>query len=95
MIFSKNIKKYLKDKNLSLKEFSNQLNVSISTVHGWVNGIPPKSVVTLKKIADLMNCSIDELCFDQRKETELIETNLTFTLGNTSYQIFVKKIENP
>ncbi len=94
MIFSKNLKKYLKDKNLSLKDFSNQLNVSISTVHGWVNGIPPKSVVTIKKIADLMNCTIDELCFDQKRETELIETNVTFTLGKISYQVFLKKIED-
>jgi transcriptional regulator with XRE-family HTH domain len=91
MKFSKNLKDFIAKNNLSLKDLADQLEVPSSTVHGWINGVPPKSIKTLKKIALLMNCSIDELCFDERMTTENVDSNILLTIGNVTYRIVLKK----
>ena len=68
MKFSENLKHHIQEHNLSLKELAIKLNVPPSTVHGWLNGIPPKNILTIKKIADLFNCSLDKLCFNEEFE---------------------------
>jgi transcriptional regulator with XRE-family HTH domain len=97
MNFSKNLKAYMAKNNMSLKEFATKLGVPNSTVHGWLNGIPPKNILMLKRIATHMNCTIDELCFDEeRSKTSdfqgLIESNLVLSLGEDSFQLILKKI---
>lgn len=91
MKFAKNLKKFISKNNLSLKDLADQLDVPSSTVHGWVNGVPPKNILTLKRIAALMNCSIDELCFDEQTISESVDSNIFLTIGNVTYRIVLKK----
>ena len=93
MKFSKNLKNYLESHNLSLKEMADKLGVPSSTIHGWLNGIAPKNIVTLKKVALLMNCSIDELCFDDDQSQGHIDPDLVITLGKVSFKIVLKRID--
>ena len=93
MKFSNNLNQYLKSNNLSLKELAKRLDVPPSTVHGWVNGIPPKNILTLKKIAEVFGCTIDDLCFgDDFKEVHL-ESSLVISIGKDKYKILFKKVE--
>ncbi len=83
--------------NMSLKELALKLGVPNSTVHGWLNGIPPKNILMIKKISTHLNCSIDELCFDEGpvKATSfqgLIKSNLILSLGDESFQLMLKKV---
>lgn len=91
MKFAQNLKNFISKNKLSLKDLADQLEVPSSTVHGWVNGVPPKSIKTLKRIATLMNCSIDELCFDEQMNSESVESNIFLTIGNVTYRIVLKK----
>ena len=93
MYFSKNLKSYIKKNNLSLKEFAEKLDVSVSTLHGWLNDIPPKNIKIIKKVANLMDCSIDELCFGEKIKDNFIDSNIVIKSGTTSYQVYVKEIE--
>jgi hypothetical protein len=45
LVFSQNLKIYLEAHRYSLKEFAHKIGVPISTVHGWLNGVPPKNVI--------------------------------------------------
>ena len=96
MTFTKNLQKYLKSNNFSLKELSEALDVPSSTVHGWLNGIVPKNIVTLKKISNFLNCSIDELCFGEelnlKKDDIHLESDLVISLGKNSFKVILKKI---
>jgi transcriptional regulator with XRE-family HTH domain len=97
MNFSKNLNAYMAKNNMSLKELALKLGVPNSTVHGWLNGIPPKNILMMKKISTHLNCSIDQLCFDQEPlKTEnfqgLIESNLILSLGDDSFQLILKKV---
>jgi hypothetical protein len=63
MKLDKNLKKMMMTKKMSLKMLSSEVGLPTSTLHGWLNGAAPKSLVDLKKIADFFSISIDELCF--------------------------------
>jgi transcriptional regulator with XRE-family HTH domain len=93
MKFAKNLKDFISKNNLSLKDLADQLEVPSSTVHGWVNGVPPKSIKTLKKIALIMNCSIDQLCFDETFEDEVLDPNINLTIGNSTFKLIFKKVD--
>ena len=95
--FSKNLKKYVNKHNLSLKDLGQKLDVPTSTVHGWINGIPPRNIFTIKKIASLLECSVDELCFDDgskvRPQQLQSETALTIMIEEEKYQIILVKMK--
>lgn len=91
MKFAKNLKDFITKNNLSLKDLADQLEVPSSTVHGWINGVPPKSIMTLKKIALLMNCSIDELCFDEKHDSH--DPDINITIGGSTFKLILKKVE--
>ena len=90
MKFSTNLKTYLKNNNLSLKEFAEKLGVPISTAHGWVNGVPPKSIKTMKEISLILDISVDDLCFGDRERMH--ETDLVISIGNESFKLILKKL---
>jgi transcriptional regulator with XRE-family HTH domain len=90
MKFSENLKLYLKSNDIPLNEFARKINVSASTLHGWLNGVEPKSIQDYKKIAVSLGISVDELCFGQISEN--IETDMRVTIGIHSYRIFLNKV---
>ncbi len=91
MKFARNLKDFIHKNNLSLKDLADQLEVPSSTVHGWINGVPPKSIKTLKKIALLMNCSIDELCFDEKFDSH--DPGINITIGDSTFKLIFKKVD--
>lgn len=59
--FSKSIKKFRKENNLSQLEFANMLQVSRTTVVSYEKGTKDPSLYVLFRAAKVMNCSLDEL----------------------------------
>lgn len=59
--FSKSIKKFRKENNLSQLEFANMLQVSRTTVVSYEKGTKEPSLYVLFRAAKVMNCSLDEL----------------------------------
>ena len=90
MHISKNLEKYLKEANITLNEFSKRISLSPSTIHGWLNGVPPKNLNDLKKVADYFNITLDELCFGEVKKGH--ETNIVISIGDDSDKILLKKV---
>lgn len=90
MKIAKNLEKYLKADEITLNEFSKRVSISPSTIHGWLNGVPPKKLSDLKKVADYFNITLDELCFGEVKKGH--ETNIVISIGEDSYKILLKKM---
>jgi transcriptional regulator with XRE-family HTH domain len=90
MKIAKNLEKYLKLDEITLNEFSKRVSISPSTIHGWLNGVPPKNLSDLKKVADYFNVTLDELCFGEVKKGH--ETNIVISIGEDSYKILLKKM---
>lgn len=55
------IKEFRLSKNLTQKEFADKLKVERTTVSMWENNKSSPSVQTLKKIAEVLNCNVDDL----------------------------------
>jgi transcriptional regulator with XRE-family HTH domain len=91
MKFSTNLKDYISSQGISLNEFARKIKVPVSTVHGWINGVEPKSIQDCKKIAVIMGISVDELCFGEAKEN--LETDIHISIGNKSYRILLSKVK--
>jgi transcriptional regulator with XRE-family HTH domain len=90
LVFSRNLNSYMKNEGLSIKELALRLNVPLSTVHGWLNGVEPKSIKELKKVASLLGVSLDQLCYGQ--PAQLIPTNIQVTIGPDNFKIVLSKI---
>lgn len=91
MKLDKNLKKMMASKKLSLKNLSGHVGVPSSTIHGWLNGAAPKSLVDLKKIADFFKISIDELCFGApEKSIQAVRERVVGDLGTVELVLRVK-----
>jgi len=57
----------LREYEISQTEFSSITQVNKSTIHGYLQGILPKGVISLIKIAQTFNLSLDELVYGNEK----------------------------
>lgn len=76
MDLSKSIKKYRTEKNMTQKDLANILNVTPQAVSRWEAGEVEPSIDTLKQMATIFECSLDDLFgFDSKsKETPVVQT---------------------
>lgn len=56
----KNILKIAKEKGFSIASLERQAGMSVGSICKWKNNVSP-TVENLKKIADILECTIDEL----------------------------------
>lgn len=66
----KAIKKYREIKNLSLKELSEMTGLSIDLLYGIESGQEEIRISNLKKIADALKVTVDEILQEAEKDTE-------------------------
>ena len=72
MTLGQKIKKLRNDKMLTQKDLADTLHVTFQTVSKWESDINEPDISTLKELAKIFNCSVDELISDQEVK-ELIE----------------------
>lgn len=58
MLFKK-IKSICDEKNMSIRELENKAGLGNGTIKGWKKCSP--TVDNLKKVADILECTVDEL----------------------------------
>ncbi len=66
--FSKRVKEYLKNKNISIAELSRLSGIPRTTINGWLTGTQIPTLYSAYLLADYLNVSIDYLA--GRKEIE-------------------------
>lgn len=55
------LKKYRQEKGIKQSELAERLNVAQSTVSMWETGERNPDIVTLKRLAGILGCGIDDL----------------------------------
>jgi len=73
MTLGQNIRKYRKEKGLTQEELAKKIGVIQSNVYRWERDIIIPSLSTIKKIAQILEVSIDGLLFTE-KERKSIKT---------------------
>lgn len=76
-----NLKSILKEKGMSVTHLSKQSGVAVQTLHNWLTGLEPRNLSHVKRVADYLGISIDELCFKNKP-----------TLGTASIEEFKDEI---
>lgn len=65
MVLDKTLKRLMSHKNLSVTKLSKLTDIPVSTLHGWLNGIEPRSITQLKAVSDYFEISLESLCFGE------------------------------
>ena len=65
------INDYLHHHHMSLRELSVRSEIPYSTIYSWSLGGRPKDLIKLKKLADSMLISLDQLIFKTTPKIEL------------------------
>ena len=61
------IKEFRQEARLKQKDLADMLSVKQTTVSGWETGYREPDLESLKRMADIFNCSIDELLGQKEK----------------------------
>ena len=65
MKLNENLKKLMSKRKIRLAELAKDVGLPKSTIHGWLNGAQPRSVLELNKVAKYFGLNIHELCFGE------------------------------
>ncbi|NFK78952.1 helix-turn-helix transcriptional regulator [Clostridium botulinum] len=65
------LKKILKHKNISTYKLAKLANIGQATAHELVNDNREPRISTAKKIANVLDCSIEEIFFKEEKKNEV------------------------
>ena len=90
IVIQKSLKNYLESKNLSQGKLASASGISPSSLHGYLNGTLPKSLIILIKLAESMDIGLDELVFGEKAITQNIDgISLWKITGN--YELTITK----
>lgn len=62
VIIGRNIKRYVKMKNITLDALAEKVGVGNSTLSEWINGKRPVTAYALCKISKALSISVEKLC---------------------------------
>ena len=81
MDFGTNIKEFRTKKGMTQKDLANELNVTAQAVSRWENNEVEPSISTINQMAELFNCSIDELFGKVKKEETKQDDNIIINVN--------------
>lgn len=93
MKLAANLKQFLKKEGITLSSLASKLGLPKSTVHGWVNGVEPKSLLELKRLSEFIGVGLDQLCFGET-EFQLKHTNIKVMIEDQEYEVVLKHKRN-
>lgn len=91
MKLANNLKKIMKTNGYSLSKLAIELKIPKSTIHGWLNGVEPKSIIELKRLSDHLQIPLDELCFGEGSKETYKKTNIKITIDDQEFELILKQ----
>lgn len=69
------LKKLIQERGITISYLSKASGVAQQTLHNWMTGTEPRSLIQVKKVADYFGVSLDYICFGIEEKKQL-ETDL-------------------
>ena len=83
-----NLNKLMKKKKVSISQTAMAVEMNKSTLHNYCNGVVPRNILSLKKLADYFEVSFSELLYGpQVSQDSLLKA--TFLEG--TYELTIKR----
>ena len=104
MTFGQRLKKLRTAANITQKDMADKLNVTFQTVSKWENDSNEPDISTIKKISELLNCTIEDLFNDnddveepkeetkQEAEQEILPDSETTQIAKEPVEVVTKTI---
>ncbi|MCB9094710.1 MAG: helix-turn-helix transcriptional regulator [Halobacteriovoraceae bacterium] len=93
MKLSKNLSFYLESTKTNTSELAKATGIPVSTLHGWLNGVDPKNLTQLKKVAQFFQLTIDELCFNE-EQANIVFKNYANEINAGLFEVVLKRVNN-
>jgi transcriptional regulator with XRE-family HTH domain len=85
--FAKNLKRLTKEKGLKITTLASKARINISTLHNYFNGVIPSHIISIKRIADYFDITIDQLLFEMIDKEKIEESE------ELTFEISIKKLK--
>lgn len=67
------LRNYLDDRGITAAQLARKSGVSKQVISTWLNGVSPRRIEQVKKVADVIGITVDELCFGASNPESLIK----------------------
>ena len=91
MKLDSNLKKLMKEQDLSMTMLSEKTGIAVQTIHNWLSGAEPRSLGKVKIMADFFHLSVDALCFDLKSSKNAID-RFDDEINAGIYEVVLRKI---
>ncbi len=80
--FDKNLKNLLRKKEITLTQLAYKTGLNKTTIHNYCNGVKPRCLLSLIRISDYFNISIDDLIYgsDRKYNSEKSKNIITLEI---------------
>ena len=85
---AENLSRLLKKKGLSVSQVAMAIEMNKSTLHNYCNGVVPRNIQTLIKIADFFDISLTELLFGPQVTPEAL---LRAAILEGTYELVIRR----
>lgn len=86
------LKAYIKDRDITATELCRKAKVPRSTLTEWLSGRSPKDMEKLKRVADVLDISIDWLCYGNGLEPKVAIEDFENLLNLGTYELVLRKV---
>lgn len=70
MHLAKNLNTLLDRRGITITRLSKEVGIAVQTLHGWLNGVEPRSLKQVLLVAKFFNLDIETLCFGDPSKTK-------------------------
>lgn len=83
------LKRLMTERNLTVSSISRKTGINKSTIHNYCNGVVPRNLPQLKKLAELFEISLTDLIFNTEKVPNPKNKNQNL---EGKYEVIIRKI---
>ncbi len=85
---AENLNRLMKKRKMTISQTALVIEMNKSTLHNYCNGVAPRNVITLKKLADYFEVDLTELLFGPQAGSEPI---LKAPLLEGTYELVIRR----
>lgn len=94
MHLSKNLNSLLERKGITVTRLSKEVSIPVQTLHGWLNGVEPKSLKQVLLVAKFFGLDIETLCFgDATKAKSSVIASHEDEIAAGIYEVVLRKVK--
>jgi transcriptional regulator with XRE-family HTH domain len=85
---AENLSRLMKKKKVTISQTALSVEMNKSTLHNYCNGVVPRNILSLKKLADFFDVPLSELLFGPQSNPESI---LRAAILEGTYELIIRR----